>query len=137
VKTGQVHGKTARRHTSADFIGFLTDLVERNPTGKEIHIVLDNQPAGDRRGGFGLRMWDACRRHLAEFQFFDNAFPGFAFVLERVCGFQRGQIEVAGPGGGIVTGAAVLLNECEDVSGLSCQRHRRQRQNHRERNASH
>jgi len=45
VKTGKVHGKTASRHSSADFIGFLTDLVERNPTGKGIHIVLDNLSA--------------------------------------------------------------------------------------------
>src|SRR4029434_3339705 len=27
IKTGKVEGKTARRHTSADFIEFLTDLV--------------------------------------------------------------------------------------------------------------
>src|SRR5580698_10450661 len=45
VKTGKVHGKTASRHTSADFIGFLTDIVERNRTDKEIHIVLDNLSA--------------------------------------------------------------------------------------------
>src|SRR5579863_9523903 len=45
VKTGKVHGKTARRHTSADFIGFVTDIVERSPPGKEIHIVLDNLSA--------------------------------------------------------------------------------------------
>jgi transposase len=45
VKTGQVHGKTARRHTSADFIGFLTEIVNRNAAGKEIHIVLDNLSA--------------------------------------------------------------------------------------------
>jgi transposase len=45
VKTGRVHGKTARRHTSADFIGFLTDIVERITAGKEIHIVLDNLSA--------------------------------------------------------------------------------------------
>ena len=45
VKTGKVHGKTASHHSSADFIGFLTDIVERNPTGKEIHIVLDNLSA--------------------------------------------------------------------------------------------
>ena len=44
-KTGRVHGKTARRHTSADFIGFLTDIVDRNTAGKEIHIVLDNLSA--------------------------------------------------------------------------------------------
>jgi transposase len=45
VTTGQVHGKTASRHTSADFIGFLTEIVERNPQPKEIHIVLDNLSA--------------------------------------------------------------------------------------------
>ncbi len=45
VKTGKVHGKTARRHTSADFIGFMTDIVDRSPAGKEIHIVLDNLSA--------------------------------------------------------------------------------------------
>jgi transposase len=45
VKNGKVHGKTVRRHTSADFIGFLADIVERSPTGKEIHIVLDNLSA--------------------------------------------------------------------------------------------
>jgi len=45
VKTGEVHGKTAHRHTSADFIGFLADIVERNPPGKELHIVLDNLSA--------------------------------------------------------------------------------------------
>jgi len=45
VKTGKVQGKTARRHTSADFIGFPTEIVERNPQPKEIHIVLDNLSA--------------------------------------------------------------------------------------------
>jgi transposase len=45
VKTGKIHGKTTRRHTSADFIAFLTDIVDRNPAGKEIHIVLDNLSA--------------------------------------------------------------------------------------------
>jgi transposase len=45
VKTGGVHGKTAPRHTSADFIDFLTGLVEKNPQPKEIHIILDNLSA--------------------------------------------------------------------------------------------
>lgn len=34
-----------RPHTSIDFIGFLDDIVERSPAGKEIHIVLDNLSA--------------------------------------------------------------------------------------------
>lgn len=45
VTTGQVHGKTASRHTSADFIGLPTEIVERNPQPKELHIVLDNLSA--------------------------------------------------------------------------------------------
>lgn len=45
VKTGKVQGKTAARHTSAEFIGFLSEIVEKNPQPKEIHIVLDNLSA--------------------------------------------------------------------------------------------
>jgi transposase len=45
VKTGQVHGKTAKRHTSAEFIDFLCCVVERARRAKEIHIVLDNLSA--------------------------------------------------------------------------------------------
>ena len=39
VKTGKVQGKTARRHTSADFIAFLEELVGRARWAREIHIV--------------------------------------------------------------------------------------------------
>ena len=45
VKTGKVEGKTTRRHTSADFIGFLTDIVGKTRWAKEIHIVLYNLSA--------------------------------------------------------------------------------------------
>jgi transposase len=45
VQTGLVHGKTAARHTSTDFIGFLTEVIERTPADKDIHIVLDNLSA--------------------------------------------------------------------------------------------
>jgi transposase len=45
VKTGKVTGKTARRHTSADFIAFLTGMVQQTKWAKEIHIVLDNLSA--------------------------------------------------------------------------------------------
>jgi len=45
VQTGLVHGKTAARHTSADFIGFLTEVVDRTPADQDIHIVLDNLSA--------------------------------------------------------------------------------------------
>ena len=45
IKTGQVHAKTTKRHTSADFIGFLAEIVQQTPESKEIHIVLDNLSA--------------------------------------------------------------------------------------------
>jgi transposase len=40
-----VEGKTARRHTSADFIDFLTDVIGQAKWAREIHIVLDNLSA--------------------------------------------------------------------------------------------
>jgi len=45
VKTGKVQGKTAKRHTSDEFIAFVSDLVKRARWAKEIHIVLDNLSA--------------------------------------------------------------------------------------------
>jgi transposase len=45
VKTGKVEGKTARRHTSAEFIEFLTELVRKAKWARQIHIVLDNLSA--------------------------------------------------------------------------------------------
>jgi transposase len=45
VKTGKVQGKTTKRHTSNDFVAFVTDLVNRARWAKEIHIVLDNLSA--------------------------------------------------------------------------------------------
>ena len=45
VKTGQVQGMTAGRHTSKEFIAFLEGLVARTGWAKEIHVVLDNLSA--------------------------------------------------------------------------------------------
>jgi transposase/transposase-like protein len=45
VKTGQVEGKTAKCHASADFIAFLTQLIGKTKWAREIHIVLDNLSA--------------------------------------------------------------------------------------------
>lgn len=42
TRTGEVLGKTAARHTSEQFIAFLTNLVADQPAGKEIHVVADN-----------------------------------------------------------------------------------------------
>ena len=49
VQTGKVHGKTAKRHTSDDFIAFVTEIAARNPAPREIHIVLDNLSAHKTR----------------------------------------------------------------------------------------
>ena len=45
TQTGEVLGKTAERHTSAEFVAFLTDIVINLPRGKEIHVIADNLSA--------------------------------------------------------------------------------------------
>jgi transposase len=45
TKTGEVLGKTAARHTAAEFVAFLSDLVANQPRGKEIHVIADNLSA--------------------------------------------------------------------------------------------
>jgi transposase len=45
TRSGEVLGKTVSRHTSHEFVAFLEDLVSRQPTGRQIHIVLDNLSA--------------------------------------------------------------------------------------------
>src|SRR5688572_24071019 len=45
IKTGKVEGKTAKRHTSEEFIDFLTLLVNKARWAREIHVVLDNLSA--------------------------------------------------------------------------------------------
>ena len=38
-------GKTAARHTSAEFVAFLSDIVAHQPKGKKIHVIADNLSA--------------------------------------------------------------------------------------------
>lgn len=45
TQTGEVLGKAAPRHTSQEFVAFLSDLVAHQPSGKEIHVILDNLSA--------------------------------------------------------------------------------------------
>ena len=40
--TGEVLGKTAARHTSAQFVAFLTEVVSAQRTTEEIHVICDN-----------------------------------------------------------------------------------------------
>ena len=45
IKTGKVQGKTAERHTSAEFVGFLEQVITGCNPHQEIHIILDNLSA--------------------------------------------------------------------------------------------
>lgn len=40
--TGEVLGKTAQRHTSAQFVAFLGDIVSGQPEGQQVHVICDN-----------------------------------------------------------------------------------------------
>jgi transposase len=45
VRTGKVQGKTAVRHTSEEFVGFLDQVVGGCKPKQEIHVILDNLSA--------------------------------------------------------------------------------------------
>lgn len=45
TKTGKVHGKTTARHTSAEFVTFLGEVLSSRAAKEEIHIILDNLSA--------------------------------------------------------------------------------------------
>jgi transposase len=45
TRSGEVLGKTAARHTSAEFVAFLGDIVANQPDQKEIHVICDNLSA--------------------------------------------------------------------------------------------
>src|SRR6202140_3011474 len=52
TRSGKVVGKTAPRHTRAEFIDFLGEVVATAKWAKEIHIVLDNLSAHKTKGVF-------------------------------------------------------------------------------------
>jgi len=45
VRTGKVHGRTAARHTSQEFVTFLQEVVGHGNPPQEIHIIVDNLSA--------------------------------------------------------------------------------------------
>ena len=49
VKSGKVHGKTAARHTSEEFVDFLSQIVALCKPKQEIHIIVDNLSAHKTR----------------------------------------------------------------------------------------
>jgi transposase len=49
TKTGKVMGRTAARHTSHEFVDFLSEVVDEWPARQHIHIILDNLSAHKTR----------------------------------------------------------------------------------------
>jgi hypothetical protein len=45
TQTGEVLAKTSARHTSAEFVDFLAQIVLSQPPGREIHVIADNLSA--------------------------------------------------------------------------------------------
>ena len=62
VKIGKVQGRTAERHTSTEFVGFLEQIVSGCTPGQEIHIILDNLSAHktSREHDRGISVRPAC-----------------------------------------------------------------------------
>ena len=49
TQSGAILGKPARRHTSAEFVSFLEEIVVSQPSGKVIHVIADNRSAHKTR----------------------------------------------------------------------------------------
>ncbi len=45
TQSGAILGKTAARHTSAEFVDFLAEIVASQPAAKPIHVIVDNLSA--------------------------------------------------------------------------------------------
>jgi len=45
TKTGEAVANTAWRHTTEEFVAFLALIVDHQPSGKEIHVIVDNLSA--------------------------------------------------------------------------------------------
>jgi transposase len=45
TQSGEILGKTAKRHTSSEFVSFLEEIVASQPSGKSIHVIADNLSA--------------------------------------------------------------------------------------------
>jgi transposase len=50
TRTGEIVGQTAARHTSAEFVAFLGEIVAHQPAGRAIHIIADNPSAHKTKG---------------------------------------------------------------------------------------
>ena len=52
TQTGEVLAKTSARHTSAEFVDSLAQIVGTQPTGRQIHVITDNLSAHKTKGVF-------------------------------------------------------------------------------------
>ena len=55
TRSGEVLGKTVARHTSQEFVAFLSEVVANQPLGKQIHIIADKPLGPQNRAGPGIR----------------------------------------------------------------------------------
>lgn len=76
AKAGEVLGKTAERHTSSEFVAFLTDIVANQLAGKEIHVIADNLSAHKT-----LRVDEFLAQHPKVHLHFT---PTYSFWLDQV-----------------------------------------------------
>ena len=76
TKTGGVLGKTAERHTSAEFVAFLGDILAHQPEGKELHVIADNLSAHKTK-----RVADFIAEHPNVHQHFS---PSYSSWLNQV-----------------------------------------------------
>ena len=58
--TGEVLGKTAPRHTSAQFVAFLADVVASQPKRREIHVICDN--VSSHKTARSMNSWQPTKR---------------------------------------------------------------------------
>jgi DDE superfamily endonuclease len=54
TQSGEVLGKTSARHTSAEFVAFLEQIVASQTPAKEIHIIADNLWSPSSLQGLGV-----------------------------------------------------------------------------------
>ena len=85
ILTGRIMGKVAERTRSKEFLSFLRQIDRRHPTGKDLHIILDNHSAHKTQE---IRDWLAARPCI-HFHFTPtsaswlNAVEGWFAQLER------------------------------------------------------
>jgi len=61
VATGRVAGMPAARHSSADFLAFMTRLAADYGPRRELHVILDNLSAHKTKA---VEAWLAVHRHV-------------------------------------------------------------------------